>query len=302
MAPILDAYNEKVIKFSTELKDACTSGVDSGLFELLNQHIPEIKDRDNFVKMLEILGDEFQRERVRILERNVALAVNFIDVIQWWRLGDTKKLNDDSIVRMRPIRLSLKEMSHVNEDKLNNVYGMREGGIELYWPADVEKQKEFITMTLYSSNLLTSEIYEDWRNNLDSTLIATKSGIPNWRDKPDLTQEPIRSDLLLNPHYGDLAKWSAELNSFIEVTKRLHADGGNIVISPVKMAEATRVKGDAIDTVSVTFTVFQLTVTLAKLEKEEKKNAAKQLVDSIRDKGYTMPPHLENMLDEIIKT
>ena len=86
------------------------------------------------------------------------------------------------------------------------------------------------------------------------------------------------------------------------MTKRLHADGGNIVISPVKMAEATRVKGDAIDTVSVTFTVFQLTVTLAKLEKEEKKNAAKQLVDSIRDKGYTMPPHLENMLDEIIKT
>jgi hypothetical protein len=260
------------------------------------------------VQKLELMGDEFQIARIKLLEGSVKAVKSFASLFDWWEGEKTqitstaRELKETSVARLRPMRASLKALEKVNDEYMEKVFAMRAGNIELYWPNEIDEQKNFIKEALKNSRKLAQEIYDHWRTALDEEVGKLKSFTPEWRTKEDLTAEPIRSELLLNPAYAQLPKMTGDLDSTLEAVKLLHSDGCGIVVSPEKLTEADGIKQDAIDTVSVTFTVYQLTQHIPKLMKvEDKKTAAQGVMDGLKEKGYTIPEHLQKALEKHTK-
>ena len=177
------------------------------------------------------------------------------------------------------------------------MFSLRMDEMEIFWPT-TSTMLDFIEDVADISWKSMDPICSSWRQNLAFHTQNLKDGTPDWFSKDlELLGEPMLSTLLMNPHYSKLAESAARINDIIALVPTLHSDGCQVVFDPAALQVARRARDDGVDTVTLTYALYQCTHHIPSLATEkEKHDAATSVLQQIESKNYTLPDAVESAL------
>ena len=105
--------------------------------------------------------------------------------------------------------------------------------------------------------------------------------------------------LSTNEHYGALASSAAKVDKIYQLIPKLHADGCQIVFDPAKVQQANRLKQDGVDTVTVTYALYQVKKQIPSIANaKDKADAAQAVISQINAKNHKLPDAVTHALEQ----
>jgi hypothetical protein len=231
----------------------------------------------------------------------IEAATCYVETNQWWH-GSEKKaqnLDDDSSLKIKPLRSLLKAHSEIRDDDVDELFAMRGRKIEIF---GIEVGvKDFVKNVLNGCRCLADKIYTTWRNDMKALQDELASGTPDWKmTENNVLDNPLLSKLLLNPAYNSLGHNAAKMDAMLTCGVSLHSDGCGNIFDCNAMDAARSTKAYAIDTVSLTYALYHATQHLPKIvDLEDRKTKAGDIIKQIDAKNYTLPEILSTRLKMI---
>ena len=220
----------------------------------------------------------------------------------WWQDDKNNvdklglRLSMNTIPKFRGVRTFLK--SHLGEEDIKKIFELRGEEIEIFWP-ECSEHVEFYKSVEVWPKKIAKEVYGFWQGDLDELVAKAKSGTPDWIGKEsELLQEPLRTTLLTNPNYSNLALTAAAIDAQLAAITHLHSDGCELVIDPAALMSVACTKASAIDTVTLTFALFQLTENIPKLPEVDMSNATKATLDQVSSRNCELPAIIKAALEK----
>jgi hypothetical protein len=287
------------VKFNVEVKNVLDSA--APLDELM-KHVPTLSNREGIEALLFKLGDHVLVKRLAIIDKTIDATKILVDVKAWWS-NDPKHpdraMDDGAIAKVKPMRTLLKGLTEWTDEVLTAAFAPRFDAIEMFdFMPDVV---EFPKQVILACKIQMTQIYEHWRLMLEEVSASLQKGTPGWKGKEEeVLDAPLRETLLVNPFYNELALHANKMDIQMAGLINLHSDGCGIVVDCAKIDMMNRIKGDAIDTVALTYTLFHVTQMIPKIkDAEERKKAGAAIKEALKLKNDTLPKNVQDRLDAI---
>ena len=278
---------------------------DAGLLDIAVTKTPRRHNKDVVLNLIKKVGDHTLLKRLQLVDKAVDMAIVFAKLKKAWDddiSSEARRLSRGTIGMVRPLRIAFHEMqAYQDGERVKDLFTDREKRYELFWPA-YPKMLEMVLFIFRKSWWMLEEIYRTWRDDLDTVDAEIMKNDVAWKEKEDeLLNEPLRSMLLTNPGYGQLASSAKTCNGILAAIPELHSDSIGVIFDPFRITLVKRHMDDAVDTVSVTYTFFHVAVQIVqRTAGSDQVEAAKNLKKQLAEKNYTVPKILMDKLDSFI--
>ena len=280
------------------------------------EQLAELSSREKALDaMVDQCGDLKLRVQVGFFRDSAGFAAACSKVTKEWADADRdgRGLSDKWVTLVEPVRrLQSAFHAQMTDEKYLK---------ELFTPLGDDDRSCYLHMHFLDSRIdavgvckgcidearkVMEPIYEQWNADLSDVVAGVEAWCPAWQAKArdaDLFSRDFLNVLFKNKSYSKISPACNFIKRMVDCITRIGSDGGGLIASPEVLLKATSTKKLGFDTVSLTYSAYQLFIEIPKLK--EQAAIAKAIFDlraALGGKSFSIPMAMQARMDEMCAT
>jgi hypothetical protein len=293
----MEAYTNKVIGF-LDFASRVVSMTPEGITELQKQRpYPETDEAfRNAYALIKKSEDHVLQTRVDTMNTIVDSFAKYLDAMHWWLSASNdegKTISDRGVSVLTPLRQSEHwlDVSSCNS-KIFDDRGSLFELCNMNFPYD-----HYMTDILRNIKEFLASVYELWRSHISTLKSYIEGDIPDWQAPgAKCLDDPLRTLLIENKKYAELSGCANKMETYINLIHKLHIDKCGTIVDPSMLKDCDTTKAFAVQTVTVTYAVYQCFKGIPDQPEENRAAAAKIISDQIAAKQVALPEDVAKCL------